>query len=270
MPRSISTFSPGLKAGRPAYKHVRYDRLEARTEATRTSIRAARASERIPEVAVPTAAGRLRGSSRGRQEPVLLTLRNLHRLTILRTIEQHNLAPRQFLRLQLRKTARAVLACLLSPGRTTDRRLTRRRTLAVCGGQETLGINGRGGRCAECPQGLLRRLALGINLPAEREGCDGGTGGLERNGSACGVCGLLCDKGSLFRRSEDGKSGQCQVRRECGECGGEVLKMEGAQRFETGKELLEQLRDPRSKSFVLRRREGDMDGRKDRGGEGGG
>ena len=66
-----------------------------------TSVRTTRAAEGVAEVAVTAAAGRLRGSGRSGEEPLLLALRDLDGLPALGAVEHDDLALRELLGLEL-------------------------------------------------------------------------------------------------------------------------------------------------------------------------
>lgn len=135
MPKSISTFSPGLNAGRPSHEREPMRLQINEIDGKHTSVRTARASEGVPKIAASTTACCLRCSRSRSDKPVLLTLRYLKSSPILSTIKHNNLALRKFLRLQLSQPTCAVLACFLSSGSTYAHRLAYSRSLAVRSGQ---------------------------------------------------------------------------------------------------------------------------------------
>lgn len=140
MPKSISTFSPGLNAGKPGRKRSEPFRLPSKFQMeTRTEIGATRAPECIPQIAVPTTASGLRRQLRSRNQ--LLPVRQLHlrQAPSIRTVQQDNhvrVRGLTFLLLQLRKSASTALARFLSPRACSGRWLAGwDRLLTVSGSQ---------------------------------------------------------------------------------------------------------------------------------------
>ena len=183
-PKSISTFSPGLNAGRPVANCLAC--IRGRDEDEFTSIRAARASEGVTQVTASTAAGGLRCGLSSLLQPFLLLIHAVHSVNLNNTIriEQHNLQPlgklglfSLFLSLlDLCQSAGTSLARLFLPGRRGgSHRITHDGPFAIGGCEKGLCVDRRGGWGVQRPKSFLCCLLSGIlwvGLRSPGEGYD--------------------------------------------------------------------------------------------------